>query len=286
MSLRSVSRLLLLAAAVLFSTGGAAIKATSLASWQVASFRSAVAVIALLVLAPEARRGWSWRVLPAACTYAGTLISFVLATKLTTAANAVFLQSTAPLYMLLLGPLLLHEHLRRDDLLLASAVAAGLALLFAGREPALVTAPDPFRGNLIGAVSGVSWALTITGLRWLGRRGGGSATTTVAAGNLIACAAALPMALPVAGWGWADLLAILYLGVFQIGLAYVWVTRSIRHVPAFEAATLLLVEPVLNPVWAWLLHGERPAGLALAGGALILGATLLHTWRQARREKK
>src|SRR5512134_191229 len=98
MSSRLSSRLAALAAAVLFSTGGAAIKATHLASWQVASFRSGIATLALLSLVGEARRGWSWRVLPSAAAYAATLITFVLATKLTTSANAVFLQSTAPLY--------------------------------------------------------------------------------------------------------------------------------------------------------------------------------------------
>jgi drug/metabolite transporter, DME family len=82
--------------------------------------------------------------------------------------------------------------------------------------------------------------------------------------------------------GAADWLVIVYLGVFQIGLAYVFMTSAIRHVPALEAATLLLVEPALNPIWAWLAHGERPSAWAIAGGALILGATLVKTWWDAR----
>ena len=108
-------RLLLLATAILFSTGGAVIKAASLTSWQVASFRSAVAALTLLVLLPAARRGWRWRVWPVGATYAGTLVFFVLSNRLTTGANAIFLQSTGPLYMLLLSPWLLHERIRRRD---------------------------------------------------------------------------------------------------------------------------------------------------------------------------
>jgi DME family drug/metabolite transporter len=273
------NRLLLVAAALLFSTGGAAIKAATLTSWQVASFRSAVAALALLAGVPEARRGWSWRMMPVAAAYAATLVMFVLATRLTTAANAIFLQSTAPLYVLLLAPWLLREPVRRRDLVYFMAVAAGMALFFLGTEQARATAPDPARGNLIAAGSGLAWALTVTGLRWLGRSGeGNSAMATVAAGNLVAFLVALPMAVPVtAAAGGANLLVILYLGVIQIGLAYVCVTRAIRHVPAFEATTILLLEPVMNPIWAWLVHGEKPGPWALAGGAIILSATLVNT---------
>lgn len=284
MNPRLTNRLLLLAAALLFSTGGAAIKACSLGSWQVAGFRSGVAAVAVFALLPAARRGLSWRVLPVATAYAATLILFVTATKLTTAANAIFLQSTAPLYVLALGLLLLHERVRRSDLFFAVAVGAGLGLFFAARQGTLATAPDPGRGNLLALLSGVAWALTIVGLRWLGRRSdGGGAIATVALGNVIACLISLPAALPVPAHPWTDWLLIGYLGLVQIGLAYYCLTRAIGHVPAFEATTLLLLEPALNPVWVWLIHGERPAPLALGGGALILSATLVHTWNESRK---
>src|SRR5262245_57107796 len=97
-------RLFLIGAAALFSTGGAAIKALTLTPWQVASFRSTVASVALLALLPEARRGWRWSIVPVAVAYAATLLLFVLANRMTTAADTIFLQSTAPLYLLLLGP--------------------------------------------------------------------------------------------------------------------------------------------------------------------------------------
>src|SRR5678815_307458 len=109
------NRLLLMAAALLFSTGGAAVKAVSLTGWQVASFRSGVATLVLLLAVPGVRRQFRWGMLPVAAAYAATLILFVLANRLTTSANAIFLQSTAPLYLLLLGPLLLREPIRRND---------------------------------------------------------------------------------------------------------------------------------------------------------------------------
>jgi drug/metabolite transporter, DME family len=280
---RVTNRLLLLATALLFSTGGVAIKACSLGSWQVAGFRSGVAALAVFALLPAARRGLSWRVLPVATAYASTLILFVTATKLTTAANAIFLQSTAPLYVLVLGLVLLHERVRRSDLAFGAAVALGLGLFFAARQGALATAPDPERGNLLALLSGVAWALTIVGLRWLGKRSGGGAIATVAVGNVIACLISLPAALPIPDSRWTDWLLIAYLGLVQIGLAYYCLTRAIGHVPAFEATTLLLLEPALNPVWVWLVQGERPAALALVGGAVILSATLVHTWNQSRK---
>lgn len=278
------NRFLLIAAAVLFSTGGAAIKACSLNGTQIASFRSGIASLALIALLPEARRRWNRHTILVGCAYAATLVTFVLANKSTTSANAIFLQATAPVYLLVLGPWLLHESIRRVDLLVISAVACGVVLMFSGRQEVMATAPDPVRGNLFGVASGVSWALTVAGLRWLEKRAdtSGAAITTVAAGNVIACAACLPLALPVWRFSFADAATLLYLGVFQIGLAYFALTRSIRHVPALEAATLLMAEPALNPFWTWLVHGERPGALPLAGGCVVLTATMAGTWWNSR----
>jgi drug/metabolite transporter, DME family len=269
---------------MLFSTGGAAVKATALTTWQVAGFRSGIAALAVALLIPAARRGWSWHVLPVSASYAATMILFVASNKLTTSANAIFLQSTAPLYILLLGPFLLREPVRRSDLGFMAAVAAGLLLFFVGTEPPVATAPNPARGNVLALLSGVCWALTVMGLRWLGsRRGGeGSALPTVVAGNAIAFLACLPSALPVVDAGAADWLVIVYLGVFQIAAAYVLLSAGLRHVPALEASILLLMEPALNPWWSWLVHGETPGTWSLAGGALILGATVVRAWWSGR----
>jgi drug/metabolite transporter, DME family len=278
-------RLQVLGAALLFSTGGAAIKATTLTAWQVAGFRSGVAALAVFLLLPAARRGWTWHVLPVGIAYASTLVLFGVANKLTTSANAIFLQSTAPLYLLLFGPLLLREPVRRRDLAFMAPVAIGLAMFFVGaEEPATGTASNPALGNLLATASGVTWALTLAGLRWMGNRAGGdgSALPTVVAGNLIAFLACLPAALPLGASGPADWLTVGYLGVFQIGAAYLLLSAGIRHVPALEASILLLLEPALNPVWSWILHGETPGPWSIVGGMLILGATVLRTAFDAR----
>ncbi|HEY2013282.1 MAG TPA: DMT family transporter [Bryobacteraceae bacterium] len=279
------SRLLVITAALLFSTGGAAIKAATLTGWQVACFRSAVAAVVLLVALPEARRGWSWRMVPVAVAYAATLITFVLANRLTTSADAIFLQSTAPLYLLLLGPWLLREPIHRADILFIVTVAIGMAVFFVGTESPVATAPDPSRGNVLAVMSGLFFALMLVGLRWLARaKDRSSAVVTVALGNIVACLVTLPMVFPIRSGGGAgdNVAVILYLGVVQIGVAYVCLTRAFRHVPALEATTLLTLEPALNPVWTWLIHGEKPAAWALAGGAVILSATLVSTWRRSR----
>ena len=227
-----------------------AIKSCGLTSWQVASFRCAVAALAIWVLLPRARRRWTAQTIAVSTAYAATLVLYVLANKTTTAANAIFLQSAAPLYILLLAPLLLGERNRPRDLLLMAGMAIGMAMFFVGQEPASQTAPDPARGNLLGAAAGLSWALTLMGLRWLGRAGG-QAAVAVVAGNWLAFVICLPMALPVAAsrpadWGW-----VVYLGVFQIAVAYVMLTRAVESVSALEVSLLLLVDPVVTPIWAW-----------------------------------
>jgi DME family drug/metabolite transporter len=281
---RTTARLQLAAAAALFSTGGAAVKAADLSAWQIAGFRSGIAALALLLVTTEARRGWSRRVVVVGVAYAACLTLFVLANRLTTSANTIFLQSTAPLYLVVLGPWLLKEPTRRQDLGFMAVVGAGLVLFFVGVEPPAVTAPDPVRGNVMAVVSGFFWALTVCGLRWMGAGGGarGSATAAVVSGNITAFLVALPFALPVGSHSAADWGIVAYLGIFQIALAYLFVTRALAVIPALEASLILLVEPVLNPVWAWMVHGERPGPWALLGGGVILGATTVKGWLDAR----
>ncbi len=274
------SRLLLLSAALLFSTGGAAIKATAFSAWQVASFRSGIAAIALLLLMPAWRRGWSRRTLLVGLFYATTLILYVSANKLTTAANSIFLQATAPLYVLLLAPRLLGEPLRRGDPMLAALLVLGMILFFVQVDPALATAPNPLQGNGVAAASGITWALTLLGLRWLARsETPESAGAAVIGGNAIAFVVCAPLAFPVSSSLPLDWAVVAYLGLFQIGLAYVAMTRGMRRTPAFEASLLLLLEPVLNSVWAWLVHAERPGPASLLGCSLILVASLATTFR-------
>jgi len=278
-----VHRLQILAAAALFSTGGALVKTCSLTGWQVASFRSGLAALALLATLPAWRRFYRPRSLLVGATYGTTMLLFVTANKLTSAANTIFLQATAPMYLLVLGPWLLGERVRASDVAFTAALGGGLALFFLGIEPATRTAPDPLRGNVLAAVSGFTWALTLIGLRWLGgrepRERSDPAGEAVVAGNVLACLVALPLALPVARSVPVDWAVLGFLGPVQIGLAYVLLTRGVRQVRALEAGLLLLLEPVLNALLAWLVHGEAPGGWSLAGCAVILMATALRTLR-------
>ncbi len=207
--------------------------------------------------------------------YAATLILFVIATKWTTSANAIFLQDTAPAYVLLLSPWLLGERLNRRDLPFILAMGGGMLLFFFGAQLPVASAPRPVEGNYAALLSGLTFALTLIGIRWLRAE----AAPAVAAGNVLACVLALPMMLPLAAISAADWLLLLYLGVFQVGLAYVLLTAATPAVTALEVSLLLLLEPVLNPVWSWIFHGEAPSLLAIAGGGCILGASTLRAIR-------
>jgi drug/metabolite transporter (DMT)-like permease len=280
---------LVLVAAALFSTGGVAVKATALGAWQVAGARSAIAAAALFLLLPEGRRWWRPRNLLVGVAYAATLVTFVHANKLTTAASTIFLQATAPLYLMMLGPLLLKEPLRRRDVQVAPLFALGLALFFVGLEQPSGTAPNPGLGNAIACLSGVCYAVTILGLRAIGRQPRStedlrpeSSLGAVVAGNVIAAAVCLPLGWPLDPTS-VDVVVLVYLGVFQIGLAYALLTRAVSELSALEVSLLLLLEPVLSPVWAALLLGEVPGRLALAGGALVLVATVIQASRRGSR---
>ncbi|HET9725721.1 MAG TPA: DMT family transporter [Gemmatimonadales bacterium] len=287
MPVRSRARWQLATAAALFSTGGAAIKAAEFTGWQTAGLRSGIATVAILLMTPAARRGWTGRAVLVGFAYAACLTLFVLANRLTTAANTIYLQSTAPLYLLVLSPWLLKEPIRRQDLGFMAAVGLGLALFFVSAEPPVATAPDPVRGNILALVSGFCWALTVCGLRWLGSGNGnrGSAVAAVVSGNLTAFLVAIPMALPLGAHAPVDWAVVIYLGVFQIAVAYVFVTSALTHIPALEASLILLIEPVLNPVWAWLFQGERPGAWAVLGGAIIVGSTAVKGWLDARSQR-
>ncbi len=279
------ARFRVMAAALLFSTGGAAVKATALGSWQVAGLRCGIAAAVLAWFLPAARRGWTPRTLAVSVAYAATLVLYVLANKETKAANAIFLQSTAPLYVLLLSPWLLREKICRQDVLFMLALAVGMGAFFVGQEPATSTAPDPAKGNLLAALAGFSWGLTLLGLRWLEKEGEkGGAMAAVVAGNTIAFLFCLPAALPLVGATARDGAVVLYLGVVQIAIAYLLLTSALRRVRALEVSLLLLLELLFNPFWAWLLHREVPGEWSLVGCALILIASA--GWSLARQRQK
>lgn len=278
------ARLSVLTAAALFATGGAAIKGTSLAPIQVACFRSGVAALALALLLPGARRGFGRDLWPAVLSYAATLVSFVVATKLTTSGAAIFLQSTAPLWVTVLAPALLGEAFDRRDVPYLLAAAVALVLVFSGSRASIATAPSPELGNAIALGSGLFFALLLITFRRLARAGGEADRSLPAAalGNALACLVCLPFALPVAHVAGRDLAALVYLGVVQVALSYWFLGHGLRMLPALEASVLLLLEPVLNPVLTWVLHGEQPSALAIGGGALLVAVLLARSSRERR----
>jgi DME family drug/metabolite transporter len=275
-------RVQVLLAAVLFSTAGMVVKATALSSWQVAGFRSAVAAVFLLLVAGVPLRP-TRRTVAVGLIIAVTFITFIVANKLTTAAHAVFLQAAAPIYLVLLGPWLLDERVHARDLPFLAVVGLGLVLLFAGSVSPSATAPNPVLGNVIGAVSGVTWALVLAGVRYITRdEGNAGAMAATFYGNVFAFLLCAPLAFPVGSAGAVDWAVIGYLGCFQLALAYVLLTRGIGKLTALEASLLLLLEPALNPVWTFLAHGETPGLLGIVGGSLVLIATTVRALQPPR----
>ena len=286
-----IGRLQVLAAALLFSTGGAGIKAAAFTGLQVSALRSGIAALVLLMLLRGLNIGRGTRMFvlsPAmvatGVVYGVTVTLFVLSTKLTTAANAIFLQATAPLYLLLLGPLVLHERFRARDVAFLLGVAAGLVLCVIGQAEPTTTAPGPVRGNLLAVLCSITWALTLLGLRYIqrGQTQTGAGLSAVTLGNLFASLAAWPFAWPLPAASIVEWSTIVYLGVCQIGVAYMFLTAAMRVLPALEVSLLLLIEPVLNPIWTWMIRGERPGTYTIIGGAIIIAATAIKSIYDSR----
>lgn len=265
----------LMLCAVLWSSSGLFIKLTHWQPLSILSLRSSVAALVLLAfLALRQRGGAQDRVFSAPLTrleligavcYVGTQFTFVTATKLTTAANAIFLQYTAPLYVLLFGWLFLRERPRRADWLTMPLVFAGL-LLFLGEG---FTLSGDIRGDLLAVFSGVLLAGMMVCTRGQGALPARTFLLGMVAGALIGLPSLLRETFTL-----ADFAMVAYLGVFQMGLALVFYSLAIVHVPALEATLILTLEPVLNPVWVFLVIGERPGPLALIGGLLVVIAVV------------
>lgn len=266
-------RLAILAAAVLWSTAGAAIKLTALSSWQINSGRSLIAAAVLFLALPGSRRMLSRKGFLVALAYAATVALFVIANKLTTAANAIFIQDTAPVWVLLLSPLLLKESASKSELTAAPVFLVGLALFFFDRLQ-----PGQLAGNLVALASGVAFSLCIMGLRGQNRE----AQAILVWGNVIAGVLTLWPAFEGPAPGPTDWGILAFLGIVQLGLAYALFQYGLRETKAVEASLLALPEPVLNALWAFLLVNEVPGKWALVGGAIILLATLWRTLAAGR----
>jgi DME family drug/metabolite transporter len=270
---RSTSPLLLvLGAAVLWSTGGLFIKATALSGLELSFGRSLLAAITVAILTRREGFGLNRVSALAALLYAALLILFVLATKATTAANAIFLQYTAPVYVLLLEPLFYKEKFRRRDLLTVIFCLVGMSLFFVGK-----LRPQDVTGNLLALASGLCFACYFLLLRHSTAREVNRASSVIY-GNLLVVLVTASAAF--AAWPrltTADAACVAYLGIVQIGFAYLLFTLAMaRGVRSLDASIIGYIEPVLNPVWVFLFIGERPSQWAILGGAIIVAAVVGH----------
>lgn len=253
--------LLLVFTAMLWSVGGLFIKLISLSAFGVAGWRSLFAAVTLTAFYRKLPRLRTSVEYAAALVYAATVISFVMATKMSTAANAIFLQSTAPLYVGIAGALWLGEKLSSKDALSFVGVALGMSLFFAGHLSAASLV-----GNLVGALSGVFFALFILCMRKASSK---TPVEVIVWGNILAAVIAIPLATDSLPRG-QNLWGLLFLGAFQLALPYFLYSKAITKVRAFDASLIFLLEPVLNPIWVYWVTGEKPALWSLVGGFIVL----------------
>ncbi len=265
--------LLVLGAAILWSTGGLFIKATHLSAFELSFGRSLLAAITIAIVTRREGFGINRVSAVTSILYAALLILFVLATKLTTAANAIFLQYTAPVYVLILEPLFYKEKFRSRDFVTVAACVVGMSLFFVGK-----LRPEDVSGNFLALASGVCFALFFLLLRHSKARDVNRASSAIY-GNLIVVLICAPAFFSATrrGISAADFARVSYLGIIQIGFAYLLFTLAMaRGLRSLDASIIGYIEPVLNPIWVFLFIGERPSSWAILGGAIIITSVISH----------
>ncbi len=267
--------LLLLFIAFLWSLNGLFIKMVDWHPLAISSTRSFVAAAALLLYYRRLRLNWSYPQVGGAFTYSLTMVFFVVANKLTTAANAILLQYTAPMFVALLSYWFLKERVTRFDWLATFAVMGGMVLFFLD-ELTL----GSLGGNILAILSGVTFACFNLFMR---KQKEGSPVESVILGSVITVFIGLPLFFlagpPIGAFSWP---AMALMGLFM-ALSFIIYSQVIRHIRAIEAVLVLILEPLLNPVWVFLIMGERPGPWSLVGGAVIVGSVALRGMTSARR---
>jgi DME family drug/metabolite transporter len=260
--------LLVAAAALLWSTGGIGIKALDEPPLVIAWYRSAFAGAALVLLFRPRVWRWTPAFLIGLGSYAACLVTFVLATKWTSAANAIFIQYFGVVWVMLASPLVLREPLRRRDVAAVAVAFAGMLLFFVGRFET-----RGIRGELAALASSLFFALLVLALR---RERGSAAEAVVTWGNVVAAVALLPFVAEDLAVSARSAVLLGFLGVFQIGVAYALFVHGLKHVTATEGSLIGMLEPIANPIWVFLFLGEKPSAYSVAGGAIVLAAI---AWR-------
>lgn len=268
--------LAVLTAAILWSAGGLFIKLVSFTAMPVNFFRGAFAAVVIAAIYRKKAFTITKTVLINAFFYTATLIAYVISMKTTTAANAIFLQYTAPVYVFIFEPILMKTKFESMNLVAILVCLAGMGLFFMGD-----LAPGHFEGNILALLSGISFAALILGLR----KQKADQAATLFWGNSFIAVICLPWLFEVSSFPIDDMLMVAFLGTTQIGLSYVIFTWGIRRVLAIESSLITMVEPVLNPLWVYLGYGEVPTSYAIAGGVIII-ITLLVRSLYAEKKRK
>ncbi|MEW5785962.1 MAG: DMT family transporter [Bacillota bacterium] len=267
---RKKALIFLIMASFLWSIGGLFIKLIIWHPMAIAGMRSALAALTIYIIAGRrVRFNWSPVQVGGAFAYAGTVTFFVVATKLTTAANAVLLQYTAPVYIAIFGYRFIRERTARVDWLVVAVTLCGMVLFFFDDLTA-----GSFWGNGSGVLSGFSFGLLILCMR---KQKDGSPVATVLLGNVITALAGLPFMFgsPLPDWaGWG---ALAVLGIFQLGISYIIYSIALKTVTALEAVLIPVIEPLFNPLWVLLFLGEIPGPRSIIGALLILGSITFYS---------
>lgn len=266
MEKNKLAALYLVMTAVLWSTGGFMIKWIDWNPIAVAGVRSLIAAAVMWVVFRKEKLTYSKALWGGAIAECATVILFVTATKLTTAANAILLQYTAPLYVAIFGAWLLNERTTRRDWFTLFLVCVGMVFFFGDK-----VSSGGMTGNLCAIASGMSFGFLYIFTRM---QKDASPHGSILVGNVITFLFSIPFLGDVALTP-ANIGAILFLGIFQLGFAYILYSYAISHVKALDAILITTIEPILNPIWVFLLIGEVPGAYALMGGAIVLGAILL-----------
>jgi drug/metabolite transporter (DMT)-like permease len=275
MEIRYKAIIFLLLSAFLWSSGGLFIKLVSWNPVAISGLRSFISALVLLAYIRHPHFTWSFSQIGGAIAYAITVTLFVIATKLTTAANAILLQYTAPVYVAFLGAWILKERVLWFDWLIVLTVIGGMTLFFLDH-----LAPGNLLGNLCAILSGFSFAAFVLFMR---KQKNESPVETVLLGNLLSGLFGLPFmfgSMP----GALSWLGLIFLGVVQLGLSYILYSEAIKHVTALEAILIPGIEPILNPVWVFLMLGERPGKWALVGGFVVLMSVTIRSLIAVRRK--
>ena len=261
--------LYVLTAALLWSTGGLFIKLISFTAMQLSFFRCSIAAVTFALIFRKRILLVNRLSIINSVIYAIVLITFVIATKTTTAANAIFLQATAPIYILIFEPILTKTKYERTNIITVGVCMIGMILFFVGKLE-----PGHLEGNLIALISGITFAALFLGMKKIEPK---YQQSSIFWGNIIVAIICIPFLSSLELISFSDLWMVTFLGVFQIAFAYAFFASGLKRVIAVEASIISMVEPVFNPVWVFLGYGETPTIYSIIGGLIILGAIITRT---------